>query len=116
MRISGPNREEVVGGRRRLHKGELRNFCFSLNDIGMIKSRRMKWSGHVGRMGDMRNEWNILVGKPERKRTFGRPRRRCNGNRMDLREIGWEVVGWIRLAQDRDQWRADVKTTRNLWV
>jgi len=67
----------------------------------------MRWTGHVARLGEMRAVYKILIGKPERKRPFGRPRRRWDDNIiMDLKEIGWEVVEWIHLAQDRDQWRA----------
>jgi hypothetical protein len=73
----------------------------------MIKSRRMRWAEHVARMGETRNAYRILVGKPERKRPLGRPRRRWVGNiKLDLRVIGWDDMDWIELAQDRDQWRA----------
>jgi hypothetical protein len=83
----------------------------------MIKSRRMRWAGHVARMGETRNAYRILVGKPEGKRPLGRPRRRWVENiKMDLREIGWDGVDWIELAQDRDQLRALVKTVMNLQV
>jgi hypothetical protein len=77
---------------------------FSPNIIRMIKSRRMRWAGHVARMGKTRNAYRILVGKPEGKRLLGRPRRRWVDNiRIDLREIGWDGMDWIDLAQDRDQ-------------
>jgi hypothetical protein len=83
----------------------------------MIKSRRMRWAGHVARMGVTRNAYRILVGKPEGKRPLGRPRRRCVDNiKMNLRETGWGGVDWIELAQDRDQWRALVNTMMNLRV
>jgi hypothetical protein len=83
----------------------------------MIKSRRMRWEGHVARMGATRNAYRILVRKPEGKKPLGRPRRRWVDNiRMDLREIGWDGVEWIELAQDRDQWRALVNTVMNLRV
>jgi hypothetical protein len=79
----------------------------------MIKSK-IRWTGHVARMGVMRNAYNILVGKLERKRTLGRPRRRWeNTTRM---EIGWEVVDWMHLAQHRDYWRALVNTVMNFWL
>jgi hypothetical protein len=62
----------------------------------MIKSRRMRWAGHIARMGETRNAYKILVGKPEGKRPLGRPRRRCVDNtQMDVREIGWDGVDWI---------------------
>jgi hypothetical protein len=80
-------------------------------------SRRMRWAGHVARMGETRNADRILVGKPEGKRPLGRPRRRWVDNiKMDLTEIGWDGVDWIELAQDRDQWRALVNTVMNLLV
>jgi hypothetical protein len=83
----------------------------------MIKSRRMRWAGHAARMGDTRNAYRILVGKPEGKRPLGRPRRRwVDTIKMDLREIGWDGVDWIELAQDRDQWRVLVNTVMNLRV
>jgi hypothetical protein len=68
-------------------------------------------------MGQTRNAYRILVGKPEGKRPLGRPRRRCGDNiKMDLTEIGWDGVDWIELAQGRDQWRALVNTVMNLRV
>jgi hypothetical protein len=68
-------------------------------------------------MGETRNSYRILVGKPEGKRPLGRPRRRWVDNiKIDLREIGWDSVDWIELAQDRDQWRALVNTVMNLRV
>jgi hypothetical protein len=83
----------------------------------MIKSRRMRWAGHVARMGEERNAYRILVGKPDGKRPLGRQRRRWVENiKMDLREIGWDGLDWIDLAQDRDQWRALVNTVMNLRV
>ena len=70
-----------------------------MNIRRMIKSRRMKWTGHVARMGKKRNAYRTLVGKPERKRPLGRQRRRCANNiKMDLREIGWDGMDWIDLA------------------
>jgi hypothetical protein len=74
--------------------------------IRIIKSRWIRWAGHVARKGEKRNAYKILVGKPERKRPLGRPRRRWEDNvKMDLREIGWGVMDWIDLAQDMDKWR-----------
>jgi hypothetical protein len=70
----------------------------------MIKSRRMRWAGHVARMGEQRNSYKIFVGKPEIKRPLGRPRRRwVDIIKMDLRGIGWDGVNWIDLAEYRDQ-------------
>jgi hypothetical protein len=68
-------------------------------------------------MGEMRNAYRILVGKPEGKRPLGTPRRRwVDTIKMDLREIGWDGRDWIELAQDRDQWKVLVNTVKNLWV
>jgi hypothetical protein len=83
----------------------------------MIKSRRMRWAGHVAHMEEKRNAYRILVEKPEGKIPLGRPRRRWVDNiKMDLREIGWDGMDWIDLAQERDQWRALVNTVMNLRV
>jgi len=93
MKIFGPKREEVVGGQRRLHNEELHKLYTSPNIISVIKSRRMKWMGHVTHMEEMRNAYNILVGKLKEKRPLRRPRHRWDNNiRMGLREVGWEVV------------------------
>jgi hypothetical protein len=82
--------------------------------IRQIKSRRMRWAGHVARMGEGRNVYRVLVGNPEGKRPLGRPRRRWeDGIKMDLRVIGWGCVEWIQLAQDRDRWRAVVNAVMN---
>jgi hypothetical protein len=77
----------------------------------------MRWAGNVARIGEKRNAYRILVGKPEGKRSLGRRRRKWEDNiKMDLREIGWVGMDWIDLAQDRDQWRALVNMVMNLWV
>jgi hypothetical protein len=77
----------------------------------------MGWTGHVTQIGKNRNSYRILVGKPERKRPLGRPRRRWVDNiKMNFREIGWDGVDWIDPAQDRDHWRALVNTIMNLQV
>jgi hypothetical protein len=82
----------------------------------MIKSRRMRWAGHVARMAET-NAYRILVGKPEGKRPRGRATRRWMDNiKMNLREIGWDGMDWIELAQDRDQWRALVNTVIKLRI
>jgi hypothetical protein len=83
----------------------------------MIKSRRLRWAGYVARMGEKLYAYRILVGKPEGKRPLGRPRRRRVDNiKKDLREIGWDGMDWIDLAQDRDQCRALVNRVMNLRV
>jgi hypothetical protein len=103
-RIFGPKRDEVTGGWRKLHNEEIHNLYSSPSKIRMIKSRRMRWAGHVARMGEKRNVDRLLAGKPEGKRPLGRPRRRwANNIKMDLRETGWYDMDWIDLAQARDQ-------------
>jgi hypothetical protein len=112
-----PKRVEVTGGWRKLHNEELHILYFSPNIIRMIKSRRMRWAGHVARMGTKRNAYRILLGKPEGKRSLERPiRRRVDNVKMDLRGIRCDGMDSIDLAQDRDQWRALVNTVMNLRV
>jgi hypothetical protein len=85
--------------------------------IRQVKSRRMRWEGHVARMGEDRKLYKVLVGKPEGKTPLERPSSRWeDGIRMDLREIGFGGVDWIRLAQDRDWWRVVVSAVMNLRV
>jgi hypothetical protein len=87
------------------------------NIIRIIKSTKMRWAGHVVRMGQKRNACRVLVGKPKRKRPLGRPRHRWEDNiKMDVRETGWGGMHWIHVAQDRDQWRALVNTVMNFRV
>jgi hypothetical protein len=84
-RIFGPKRDKVTGEWRRLHNEELNDLYSSLNIIRVIKSRRMRWAGHVARMGEGRGAYRILVGRPERRRPLGKPRRRWEDNiKMDL--------------------------------
>ena len=85
--------------------------------MGVIKSRRMRWAGHVARTGEERGVYRVLVWKPEGKRPLGRPRRRWVDNiRMDLQEVGCGYVDLIGLAQDRDKWRTLVSAVMNLRV
>jgi hypothetical protein len=89
-RIFGPKRDEVTREWRKLHNEELHNLYSSADIIRQVKSRRMRWVGHVARMGDERKVYRVLMGKKEGKRPLGRPRHRWeDGIRMDLREIGW---------------------------
>jgi hypothetical protein len=88
-----------------------------VNVVRIFKSRRMRWAGNVARMGEKRNAYRLLVGKPDGKRPLGRPRRRwVNNIKMDLLETGWGGVNWIGLAQDGDKWRALVNAVMNLRV
>ena len=116
-RIFGPRRKEVTGEWRRLHNEELNDVYSSPNIVRVIKSRRMRWAGHVTRMGEERGMYRVLLGKPEGRRPLGRPRRRWVDNiKMDLQEVGCGYMDWIGLAQDRDRWRALVSTVMNLRV
>jgi hypothetical protein len=84
-RIFGPKKDEVIGGWRKLHNKELRDLCFLPSIIRIIKSRRMRWAGHVAPMGEKRNVYKLLVGKPEGKRPLGRPSSRWVDNiKMNL--------------------------------
>jgi hypothetical protein len=116
-RIFGPKRDEVTGGWRKLHNDELHGLYSSPSIIRVIKARRMRWTEHVARMGEVRGAYNILVGRPERRRPLGRPRCRWEDKiKMDLGETGFGDVDWIHLAQDRYRWRAVVNTVMNLRV
>jgi hypothetical protein len=111
-----PKRDEVSGEWRKLHNGELHNLYSSPHIIRQIKSRRMRWAGHVARMGEGRKVYRVLVGKPEGKNHLeDRGADGKMGIRMHIREIGggWGME-WIRLAQDRDRWRAVVNAVMNL--
>jgi hypothetical protein len=102
-RIFGPKRDGVTGGWRKLHNEGLSNLYSSPSVIRIIKSRRIKWAGHVARMGQKRNVYRLLVGKPEGKRPLRRPRHRLIDNiKLDLVKVGLGGVDWIGLAQDSD--------------
>jgi hypothetical protein len=114
-RMFGPKRDEVTGEWRKLHNEELYNLYSSPDIIRRVKSRRMRWAGHMAHMGEERKVYNVSVGKPEGKRPLGRPRCRWeDGVRMDLMETGLGDVDWIRLAQDRDRWWAVVSAVMYL--
>jgi hypothetical protein len=111
-RIFGPKGDEVTGEWRKLHNEELHNSYSSPDIIRQVKSRRMRWAGHVARMGEERRVYKVLVGKPEGKRPLGRPG--VDGIRMELGEIGWEHVEWFQLALDRSYRWTFVNTVMNL--
>ena len=103
--LFGAKRDEITGEWPNLHSADLQALYSSPYIIRNLKSRRLRWAGHVARMEKFRNAF--LVGKPEIKCPLGRPRRRWEDNiKMDLREVGCDPGGWIALAEDRDQWRA----------
>ena len=115
-RVYGPKRDKVTGEWRKLHN-ELSDLYSLPNIVRVVKSRRMRWAGHVARMGEGRWVHRVLVGKPEGKRPLGRPRRRWEDNiKMDLQEVGGGCKAWMELAQDRVRWRALVGTVMNLRV
>jgi hypothetical protein len=104
-------------GWRKRHNEELHNLYFSPSIIRIIRSRRMMLAGHVARMGEKRNVYRLLVGNPEGKRPLGTPRSMWIDNiKMDLLDIGLNVVDWIDLAQDRYRWRALVNAVMNFRV
>ena len=115
-RVFGPKRDEVTGEWRKLHNEELRDLYSLPNIVRVVKSRRMRWAGHVARMGEGRGVHRVLVGKPEGKRPLGRPRLSWEDNiKMNLKEVGG-VGDWMELAQNRDGWRALVNTVMNFRV
>jgi hypothetical protein len=116
-RVFGPTREEVTGKWRKLHNEELNDLYSLPNIVRVVKSRRMRWAGHVARMGEDRVVYRVLVGKREGKKPLGRPRSRWMDNiKMDLQEVGGGGGDWMELAQDRDRWRVLVATVRDFRV
>jgi hypothetical protein len=116
-RIFGRKRDEMTGEWRKLHNEELHDLYSSPSIIRIMKARKMRWTGHVARMGEKRIACRLLVGKPEGKGPLEGPRRRwVDKIRMDLVEVGWGGVDWIDLAQDRGRWTALVNSVLNLRV
>jgi len=116
-RVLGRMRDEVTGEWRKLHKEELNDLYSLPNIVRVVTSRRMRWAGHVARMGEDRGVHRVLVGKPEGQRLLGSPRRRWQDNsKMDLQEVGGGRGDGMELAQDRDRWRALVGTVRDFRV
>ena len=116
-RIFEPRRDEITGEWRRLHNEEVNDLHSSPNIVRVIKSRRMRWAGHVARMGEERGVYRVLVGKREGRKPVGRPRRRWVDNiRMDLQGVGCGYMDWMGLAQDRDRWRTLMSAVINLWL
>ena len=113
-RVFGPKRDEVTGEWRKLHNEGLSDLYSLPNIVRVVKSRRMRWSGHVVRMGEGRDVHRVLVVKLEGKSPLERPRCRWEDNiKMDLQEVGGSCGDWMELAQERDRWRAIVSTVRN---
>ena len=100
-----------------MHNEKLNDLYYSPNTVGVIKSRRMRWAGHVACMGEERGVYRVLLEKLEGRRPLGRPRRRWADNiRTDLQEVRFVYMDWIGLAQDRDRWRTLVSAVMNLRV
>jgi hypothetical protein len=116
-RVFGPRRDEVTGEWRKLHNEELNDLYFLPNIVRVVKSRRMRWAGHVARMVEGRGVHRVLVGKPEGRRPLGRPRLRWEDNiKRDLQEVGEDCGDCMERALDRDRWRTLVSTVMNFRV
>jgi hypothetical protein len=116
-KVFRPKRDEVTGEWRKLHKEKLNDLYSLPNIVPVVKSRRMRWAGHVACMGEHRGIHRVLVEKPEGKRPLRRPRRRWEDNiKIYLQEVGGGRGDWIVLTQDREMWRALVGTVRDFRV
>jgi hypothetical protein len=117
LRRTFEHKREVDGSWRKLHNDELHSLYSSPKIVKVIKSTRLRWAGHVARMGEGRGVYRVLIGRPEGTIPLGRLRLRWENNiKMDLREIGIDGTNWIRLAQDRVQWRSFVNAVMDLRV
>ena len=116
-KVFGPKRDEVTGEWRKQHNEELNDLYSLPNIVRVVKSRRMRWAGHVARMGEDKRVQRVLVGKPEGKGPLGRPRRRWEDNiKIDLQEVEGGRGDWVELVQDRDRRRALVGTVSDFRV
>ena len=116
-RVFGAKKYEVTGECRKLHNEELSDLYSLPNIVRVVKSRRMKWAGHVARMGEGRGVYRVLVRKSEGKRPLGRPRRRWEDNiKTELQEVGRGFGDWMELAQDGEWCRTLVSTVMNFRV
>jgi hypothetical protein len=116
-RIFGHKTDEVTWEWRKLHNEELGDLYHLPNIMGVVKSRRMRWAGHVARMGEGRGVHRVMVGKREGKSPLGKPRRRWEDNiKMDLQDVGGGCGDRMEVTQDRDRWRELVNTVMNIRV
>jgi hypothetical protein len=116
-RVFGPKRDEVTGEFGKLHNEELNELYSLPNIVRVVKSRRMRWAGHVACMGEERGVCRVVVGMHEGKRSLGRPGGRWEDNiKMDVQEVGGGRGDWMEWAQDREGWRTLVSTVKNLRV
>jgi hypothetical protein len=116
-RAFGPRRDEVTGEWRKLHNEELNDLYSLPNIVRVVKSRRMRWAGHVARMREGRGVHSVLVGESEERKPLGRPKRRWEDNiKRDHEEMGGDYGDWMERAQDRDRWRILLTTVMNFRV